>query len=218
MRPWNLYNASMEIASRCNAVFSKLFIYKVMRMNGIYIDANNRYRFPAMYNIHMIADKKTSKLEFYVNFSSEQADFSKCEDDELDRIAYSLAHGISNRYGVAEGKSGFIFYFDDNLNYKEYENHYEFTVDGETKTIDSDYPMLHHMRTEFDLEFQLFNEFGIKPGLSELKKNGLPVFSESQFMNKKSWGILRVEKGDNGYIVNLQDSNFFSRSDTDAIN
>ena len=85
MRPWNLYNASMEIVSRCNSFFSKLFIYRVMRFNGLTIDANPRYKFPAPYNIHMIADKGGNKLEVYLNFYGMYS-LSNCDDGDLERI------------------------------------------------------------------------------------------------------------------------------------
>ena len=172
MRPWNLYNASMEIASRCNAVFSKNFVYSVIRYNGVTIDANNRYRFPNMFNIHMIANKGGNQLEFYVNFMSDLYQFSNCDNDDFERIAYSLGHDVASKFGVTKNKEGLIFYFDDSLNYPEYENYYDFVVDGERQKLESDYPMFHHMQTEFDLEFLLFNEQRIDTGISEI---GCPI-------------------------------------------
>ena len=211
MRPWNLYNASMEIVSRCNSFFSKLFIYRVMRFNGLTIDANPRYKFPAPYNIHMIVDKGGNRLEVYLNFYGMYS-LSNCDDGDLERIAYSLGHDVASRFGVTKNKTGFIFFFDENLTYPEYNNHYEFVVNGERKSIDSDYPLLNHMQTEFDLEFQLFNEEQIKPGISEITKNGKPLFDVVQYMNKPSWGIIRFEKTETNYTVSMQDCNFFSKS------
>lgn len=211
MRPWNLYNASMEIASRCNAVFSKNFVYSIIRYNGVTIDANNRYRFPNMFNIHMIANKGGNQLEFYVNFMSDLYQFSNCDNDDFERIAYSLGHDVASKFGVTKNKEGLIFYFDDSLNYPEYENYYDFVVDGERQNLESDYPMFHHMQTEFDLEFLLFNEQRIDTGISEILKNGIPLFEITQYKRKPCWGILHIEKDGTKYSVSSQDCNFFSR-------
>lgn len=206
MRPWNLYNASMEIASRCNAIFSKIFIYKVTNYLQLWIDAYPMYVInKSPYNIHMVAQKGENVLNFYLNgFHLEDR-----EESELNAIAYLLGHDIADRFAITENRNGFIFYFDDNLNYKEYENHYEIVVNGETKIMKSDYPLLNYMKTEFDLEFQIANEEGYK-NISGITKNGQSLFDVVKYMNKPSWGIVRIEKGINGYSVALQDCNFFS--------
>jgi hypothetical protein len=67
------------------------------------------------------------------------------------------------------------------------------------------------MQTEFDLEFLLFNEQRIDTGISEILKNGIPLFEITQYKRKPCWGILHIEKDGTKYSVSSQDCNFFSR-------
>ena len=210
MRAWNLYNASMEIASRCNAIFSKLFVYRVTNYMALWIDATPIYQsFQAPYNIHMVANKGGNTLEVYLNFYDKYR-LSECDEDELNAIAYTIGHDIADRFAIANNKSGFIFFFDEGLNYSEYENEYRFCVNGVTKSIKSDYPLTNHMKTEFDLEFLMFNEESLENGISDITKNGKHLFDIVKYMEKPSWGIIRIEKQASGFTVTLQDCNFFS--------
>lgn len=66
------------------------------------------------------------------------------------------------------------------------------------------------MKTEFDLEFLMFNETHLEKGISEITKNGKPLFDIVQYKAKPKWGILRIEKNLSGYNISLQDCNFFN--------
>ena len=66
------------------------------------------------------------------------------------------------------------------------------------------------MKTEFDLEFLMFNETHLEKGISEITKNGKPLFDIVQYKAKPKWGILRIEKNLSGYNILLQDCNFFN--------
>ena len=209
MRPWTLYNASMEIAARCNAIFSKLFVYKTTNFIALWIDANSTYSINTPNNIHMVANKGGNSLEVYLNFC-DKYNLSEYDKNEMNALAYALGHDIANEFAIAKNNSSFIFFFDENLTYKEYENEYRFVVEGKTRVIKSDYPLINYMRTEFDLEFSIYNEEGLKKGISEITKNGKPLFDIVQYMAKPRWGIIRIEKGLSSYNVFLQDCNFFN--------
>lgn len=208
MRLWNLYNASMEIAARCNAIFSKSFVYQITNGKALlYIDATPIYKFSqAPYDIHMVANKGGNTLEVYLNFH----DRLECDEEALTVIAYRMGHDIADRFAIANKNAGFIFFFDEVINYPEYENEYRFCVNGLTKTIKSDYPLANHMKTEFDLEFLLYNKESLENGISDITKDGKHLFDIIEYMEKTNWGIIRIEKQSSDFSVTLQDCNFFS--------
>lgn len=209
MKSWNLYNASMEIAARCNAIFSKLFVYRITNFMALWIDAFPTYSTDSPYNIHMVADKGGNTLEVYLNFYGKHS-LSYYDEEDMNAIAYSIGHDVADRFAIAKDNAGFIFFFDENLTYLEYENEYKFVVDGEIKVINSDFPLLNYMNTEFDLEFLIFNETHLEKGISEITKNGKSLFDIVQYKAKSQWGILRIEKNSSGYNISLQDFNFFN--------
>jgi hypothetical protein len=158
----------------------------------------------------MAAYRDRNILEVFLNFLDREYHQIDFEQDELDNIAYALGHGIAERVAYAKDKSAIIFFFDESRDYPEYENEYKFSVDGETIEVKSDFPLINYMQTEFDLEFVMFNEKRLKKGISDITKNGQPLFDIVHFMDQPSWGIIRIEKSSTGYIVALQDCNFFN--------
>lgn len=209
MKSWNLYNASMEIAARCNAIFSKLFVYRITNFMALWIDATPTYSTDSPYDIHMVANKGGNTLEVYLNFHGKYS-LSYYDEEDMNAIAYSIGHDVADRFAIAKNNAGFIFFFGENLTYLEYENEYKFVVDGEIKVINSDFPLINYMKTEFDLEFLMFNETHLEKGISEITKNGKPLFDIVQYKAKPKWGILRIEKNLSGYNILLQDCNFFN--------
>ena len=214
MTPWNLINASMQIAARCSEVFSKQFVYRVTRFTALWIDATPIFNpSEAPYNIHMVAERNSNCLEVYLNFGK-YLNLDWFEKETMDHLAYLIGHDIASRYSIVEGNRGFLFYFDNDLYYQEYEDHYEFNLNGEKKVVDTDFPLLHYMQTEFDVEFLMFKEMGLKGGLSNISKNGKSIFNMLNFKNQSSWEIVRIEKKDNQYIVSIEEHHFSCKNET----
>lgn len=212
MQAWKLYNASMEIASRCNTVFSKIFTFVVTRHMGLWIDAipcHNQIQAP--YNIHMVlCPNNTLEVHFNVETQSEKGEWIEDCFKDLEEIAYKLGYNITEKYILKE--KCIIFFFDDFLFYPQYENRYDFIVNGESKYLNTDYPLIHHMRTEFDTEFLLYNDMKLPYAISSLRKNGMPVFDTNAFMNKPLWTIIKIEKNENKFEIALQNDSLFSES------
>lgn len=207
MTNWNIYNASMEIAARCNQIFSKLFIYKV---SPVWIEATPCYNiYSAPYHIHMVMNKANNTLTVVLNFNSCRS-LKEYTDSHLNAIAYSIGHDIADKFAILEDRAGFIFVFSDNINYNKYQDHYEFIVNGKVENIDTDLPLIHHMKTEFDVEFFLYNDSKLDAGISDIIKNGKHLFDIVTYMNKPNWGIIRIEKKESEYLVYLQNCNFFN--------
>lgn len=102
MQAWKLYNASMEIASRCNQVFSKNFTFVITKYAGLWIDAIPCYnREKAPYYIHMVLCPNNT-LEVYFNVATQLEESEWIEDcfEDLEDIAYKLGHNIAKKYAI----------------------------------------------------------------------------------------------------------------------
>lgn len=213
MTNFSFYNACMEIATRMNRLFSKSFVFHVSNEYQLWIDATPIYNiFSAPYNIHMVGNRVHNALEVYLNFE-QIYDISQNDKDWFEMIAYELGHDIAERFAITRNRNGFIFFFPEDTNYPSYKDHFEYILDGEYREETTDYPLVHHMKTEFDAEFTILNEENLDGPISELKKNGSPMFDIVKFMNQRTWGIVRIEKdGCNYNIVRQGQNDFFRKS------
>lgn len=105
MKSWNLYNASMEIAARCNAIFSKLFVYRITNFMALWIDATPTYSTDSPYDIHMVANKGGNTLEVYLNFHGKYS-LSYYDEEDMNAIAYSIGHDVADRFAIAKITQG----------------------------------------------------------------------------------------------------------------
>lgn len=212
MNAWTQYNICMEIAARCNKVFSKNFTFLVTKQMGLWIDAipcHNQAQAP--YQIHMVLSPNNAfEVYFNVDTQAEGGDWIEACFEDLEDIAYGLGYNIVEKYAIK--KNCIVFFFNDFLSYPQYENRYDFIVNGEAKHLNTDYPLIHHMKTEFATEFLLYNEMELPYAISSLRKNGKPIFDINVFKTNSLWTIIKIEKNGNSFEVTLQDNNFFSES------
>lgn len=213
MEFWDIMNASMKIAARCNNVFSKNFVYRIngsKELSELWIDAcPNGYVNSSPYHIHMVVNYDKYTMEVYFNFR-DLYDFSKCEEERMKYLAVSLGKGIAKRFAIIGiKKDGILFTFDENLSFPYKKNHYEYINDGVLGKLDSDFPLLNYMSHEYEAEFLLYYTSGLR-GLSELKKNGKIYFEESQYLSYQHRLYIRVEKKKSAFDVHIEDHNFLN--------
>lgn len=206
MKLWNKYNQCMEIATRCSKVFAKLFKIKVTNGNSLWINLLPISDNP-LFNIHMVSDKTSDKLEVYIN-SNDSSIKSQLGTDTLDSIAYRLGNGIVNQYAIID--YGIIFLLDHNKEYGFYEDTYSFISENDTITsIQSDFPLLHHIKTDIELSTQLFYEdSGIKSPATHVAKNGVKMFDYDYFTQLNNALEINVSKIASNIDVQIIDHNF----------
>ena len=205
---WILYNASMILASRCNKVFSKNFIFNVTKdpfsikaclsaedINDL--DSSQSIEIQCMLSIE--CKYLPSLIVRFSGFGLEEY-----EMEALKQLGYILGKGITRQFHIAKNfGTEIIFDLDPNLNYEKYEIQLDYLSHGEKKTINTTFPLAKYLNTEFELELMLtFNND--ESSVLNISRNGNAVFDDNTFIAKSSWGIIRIQKDDNTYKIILR--------------
>ena len=210
MNKWTLYNASMEMASRLNAIFSKIFIFDVDRSPigvNAYLNQTDVFRKSLLKGVRIYVNESANETSLKVRFHGLGMD--KCNKCELKALAEVLGEGLAHSISIYENEKAIAFYLNDYLYYDNYEHCFEVTANNFEQTIRTEYPFAHHLKTEIELEWLIAQEY-LLDNITSITKDGSPLFDMTTFKSRPSWGILRIEKTGYSYDISMQDCNFFS--------
>lgn len=210
MNKWTLYNASMEMASRLNAIFSKIFIFDVNKSPlfvNAYLNIGDYFRRSLREGVEIYVHESDYETALIVKFRG--LGMEDCNKSELETLAWSLGEGLAHSISIFENDKTITFYLNEFLHYDKYEHYFEVTADNSAKNFRTDYPFSHHLKTEVELEW-LVNQNHLLDNITSITRDGRPLFDMKTFKSRHSWGILRIEKTGYTYNISMQDSNFFS--------
>ena len=208
MRKWDFYNACFEVATRCNVLFCKSFIYRVLQTSdGVTISAQSLCQddgekqglevfFSCYYATNSIFVTMTDMSN---NQVVSREDYDKFA---IGAIVYSLGHDVVASYSdYSEIDMEFQFFLRNDLSYIISKDYYEYLSGKTIGSEETDYPLLKHLKTEFETEICLSNEN--KELITDVKKNGELMFNDFLFHNSHDgWCMIRIEKGTSDYSIN----------------
>lgn len=208
MRIWDFKNACYEVATRCNVLFCKSFIYRKLPSSDdeIIISAQSL----------CVKDGMNQGLEMLFNgnyysnaLSVKMIDMSNnkvVSRDDYDKLAigaivYSLGHDLASSYSE-NPRTGmeFTFLLQEDLYYPYFEDVYEFLLGKTTGREVTRFPSLRYLETEFETEICLSEHYN--EVVTDVKMNGIPMFDLFSLYNAyDGWCKIRIEKDGSGYSI-----------------
>ena len=207
MKKWDFFNACFEVATRCNAVFCKSFIYRVLKSSdGVTICAQSlcvkdgeKQGLEVFFNGVYLTNSLSVKL---IDMSDNQV-VSRDDYDEIEygAIVHLLGHDLASSYSV-DSATGieFTLLFKDSLYYPIIKESYQYQVGKSIESEETDYPLIKHLKTEFEAEICLSNEN--KKLITDVKRNGEAMFDDFSFHNRHDgWCMIRIEKEGSDFSI-----------------
>lgn len=185
MNRWNFANAVLKIASRINYRFCRVFNIGITNGNELWVDFYEN----DVLKIHLVGKRILNCVAVCI-----KKDFMNIEHADkrcLEAFVCDLGHDVVDSYLLDDGI--LHLYLKDELEFPVYKDKYEFIANGESQTIETDFPLLHYLKTEFEVHHLLSCDFCKFDERIDILRNGKPLFNILEVLEKDNICKLNIE-------------------------
>ena len=187
MNSWNFTNSVFKVASRINYRFCRAFNIQVTKTSNLFVEFFEDN--DSMPKITMIDKSRLNGVEIY--FHRDFINLDHADKKSIEKLVYDLGHDIIDCFNYFDNV--LFLMFKEGLEYPSYKDKYEFLVNGEKQEIETDFPLLHYLQTEFEVHHFLSYDFYEFDERRDIQRNGKPLFNILEVLEKDNICRLNIE-------------------------